>query len=59
MAHHDNVCELMAQNGRLIKAMEEIEQMPFSMVNDSESLRYTLRTIQRIAHNAICDARKP
>lgn len=30
-------------------ALQEIADMPFSMVNDSESLRHSLRTIQQIA----------
>jgi hypothetical protein len=40
-------------------ALEQIEQMPFSMVNDSESLRHTIRTIQGIARKAIAAAPSP
>lgn len=34
-------------------ALQEIADMPFSMVNDSESLRHSLRTIQQIALKAL------
>lgn len=34
-------------------ALVEIETMPFSMVNDSESLRHTIRTIQLQASKAL------
>lgn len=51
----DDICELGMMETRrnaAVKALQEIEQMPFSMVNDSESLRHTIRTIQSIASRA-------
>ena len=34
-------------------ALREIDAMPCSMVNDSESLRHTIKTIQSIARKAV------
>jgi hypothetical protein len=42
---------------RLRFVLERIRDMPFSMVNDSESLRHTLRTIQGMAILALADGR--
>lgn len=36
-----------------LQALQQIEAMPFSMVNDSESLRQTIRGIQELARSAI------
>ncbi|MCF2522339.1 hypothetical protein [Bradyrhizobium sp. G127] len=40
-------------NADLVKALEEIRDMPCSHVNDSESLRHTIKTLRYIATNAI------
>lgn len=37
----------------LVQALRDIEQIPFSAVNDSESLRHTIKTIQHIARTAL------
>lgn len=44
------------QRDKLAKALTEIETMPFSPVNDSESLRHTIRTMQMIASKALAAA---
>lgn len=36
-----------------VAALREIELMPVSMVNDSESLRHSIRLMQQIAHHAL------
>lgn len=41
------------ENEALRKALQEIFDMPCCMVNDSESLRHTIKTIRFIAENAI------
>lgn len=46
-----------AAHDDLVKALEEIESTPFSMVNDSESLRHSLRLLQQIARTALAKAR--
>jgi hypothetical protein len=38
---------------KLETALVLIEGMPFSMANDSESLRHTIRTMQRIASEGL------
>jgi hypothetical protein len=38
-------------------ALEEVRDTPFSMVNDSDSLRHTIRTIQAIANQALRPSR--
>lgn len=51
----DDVRKLAVRFGevmRLTAALKQIEEMPFTMVNDSESLRHTIRTLQGIAHEA-------
>ncbi len=37
----------------LRSALQKIADMPLSMVNDSESLRHSLRTVQQIALKAL------
>jgi hypothetical protein len=37
----------------LVKALEEIDQTPIPMINDTEHLRHTIRTIQNIAYAAL------
>lgn len=44
---------LAAERDRLREAMIQIDEMPASMVNDSESLRHTIRTIQSISSAAL------
>lgn len=41
----------------LVKALEEIRDMPCSQVNDSESLRHTINTLRYIATNALAAAK--
>jgi hypothetical protein len=53
MANDSDARDLMNENARLKKALESIDRMPFSMVNDSESLRYTLRQIKNISRAAL------
>lgn len=48
---------LIAALPDLSNALDEIEQMPCSMVNDSESLRHTIRTMQAIARAALSASR--
>jgi hypothetical protein len=57
MSHNDNVCDLMAEHGNLKAALKDIEAMPFSMVNDSESLRHTIRALQAIARATLAKAK--
>jgi hypothetical protein len=38
---------------QLRAALELIEATPYSMVNDSESLRHTIKSIQHIARTAL------
>jgi hypothetical protein len=38
---------------RLGKALMEIDQMPCTMVNDSESLRHTIKTMKNISHSTL------
>jgi hypothetical protein len=44
---------LRTQVERLREALVEIDAMPFSTLNDSESLRHTIRTIQHRARAAL------
>lgn len=48
---------LIAAAPDLAAALMEIEEMPFSMANDSDSLRHTIKTMQRIAHRALAKAK--
>jgi hypothetical protein len=41
------------QRDALAQALTEIEATPFSMVNDSDSLRHTIKTMQQIARAAL------
>ncbi len=41
----------------LVEALSEIETMPCSMVNDSESLRHTIKTLRAIATAALRKAK--
>jgi len=50
---NERVQELERENEALRKALQEIFDMPCCMVNDSESLRHTIKTIRFIAENAI------
>lgn len=45
-----------AEIDALRSALQEIADTPFSMVNDSESLRHSLRTVQQIALKALAAA---
>jgi hypothetical protein len=42
----------------LVNALEEIRNTPFSMVNDSESLRHTIRVIQHISGAALASLKE-
>lgn len=50
MNNHDCKCSACAERWN---ALRRIEMMPYSMVNDSESLRETIRSMQRIATKAV------
>jgi hypothetical protein len=50
---------LQQQRDELVKALEQIRDTPHSMVNDSESLRHTLKLIDAIACAAITKAEAP
>ena len=43
----------MAEIKRLSAALADVRDMPVSMVNDSESLRHSIRVMQNIARGAI------
>lgn len=45
--------EAHAEIDCLRAALREIDDMPFSMFNDVDSLRHTIRIIQQIAHRAL------
>ncbi|MFA7280814.1 MAG: hypothetical protein WC100_12025 [Sterolibacterium sp.] len=47
----------IAELPTMIARLEEIESMPFSMVNDSDSLRHTIRAMQAIARAALAAAK--
>lgn len=49
----DEIGRLDAENKRLRRALEQIRDAPFSMVNDSESLRHSIRAIQNTADQAL------
>jgi hypothetical protein len=55
-ADHPNALLLKAAPD-MLAALNEIDEMPFSMVNDSESLRHTIKTIQAMARAAIGKAK--
>lgn len=47
------------QRDKLAKVLTDIEAMPFSSVNDSESLRHTIRTMQTMARTALAANKAP
>lgn len=47
-----SVHALVQENKRLRTALEQVRDMPFSMVNDSESLRHTIKVMQHLATKA-------
>lgn len=51
-AIHKKLDDTERENVRLRQALRDIEEMPFSMVNDSESLRHSIKTMQTIARTA-------
>jgi hypothetical protein len=53
MNNIDIIARLNQENAILRSALEQIRDMPHSLVNDSESLRHTLKTIDHIARQAI------
>ena len=57
MQENEEADAISAAAPGLIKALEEIRDMPCSQVNDSESLRHTIKTLRHIATTALAAAK--
>lgn len=54
----DVILQLQKLRLRERRALTQISDMPVSMVNDSESLRHSIKTMQSIARSALSEQRE-